>query len=450
MKVGGSKVIKAYFNGNLVFGGKLQDVYVTFTGNQKITVSMPKKYWKGTIEYSLDGYTWNTWSCSAVTSTTDANKIFFRGKGNTYVTGSDAQSFGNGFIVNGTDSSTFEFTVTGDLQNLLDYEVLGAGGTPSAAADCFSYLFYKQNIVGCDPLAMESVPKDGYFYMFAQCSKLVTPPQILAKTVGDSAFCRMFWGSAVTETPEFVFTSIGSYGCNSMFYECTSLKKIHFPSETVTASTYSFDQMFSGCSALEDAGVDIHIKGTTDDNTSNLNYAFMQTFFACKMLKSAPNFYIHSGNPYAMFHSTFMNCSVLETAGNVTMSIAGTGAGYMFYQTFSQCTKLTTPPTMTGVGFGYSSQCYNMFYYCSALNKIYSFRTLGGTKTNVEANSFTGMYYKTQCEVGPAASYGNAYQIVVATVTTASSIYNFTYNGTTPISNVNTGYGTNSEIIMVN
>lgn len=453
MTVGGNKVTTAYFNGQLVFQEVDAEGYVTFTGNQMYTVSMPRKYWDGTMEYSTDGTNWTTWTCSAVTCNSSF-KIYFRGIGNTKVTGSNSTSFYQGFVVSAVSSSSTElsFTVSGDLLNLLDYTKVASGTAISPAQYCFAYLFAGQNITSCSDLTMTSVPKYGYYNMFKTCGMLTVAPTVAAQTVADYGLSCMFYGcSALKETPYLDLVSLSQYACNSMFASCTSLTKINMSETRVTAvASYAYYCMFTGCSALVN-GVpsEIHIGSYDGKATYNLYNIFSSMFESCTMLTTTPDFYVHSGVAVNTFSMAFKGCNSLTTPGSINIvDTASSGTG-MFASMFYRCISLTSLPEMNGVTFGLKNQCDSMFYYCMQLKQIYMFNTLGGTQTTIASGAFVNMFNYTGVTVAAAGTYSTSYQLVLTSVTTEASIYNFT-SGVSPLV-PNTVYSTNAgTIVMVN
>lgn len=460
MTVGGSKVTKAYFNGQLVF--EYSDVgdgdtYVTFTGTQPFVVRMPKKYWEGTIEYSTDLKTWTTWTCANVYSTTENSdyKLYFRGSDNTYVTGNVAGSYSNGFVVTGLDdSTTFTFSVSGDLMTLLDYKKTSRGEIPTADAWCFAYMFYGQNITTCSDIKLDPIPYYGCAYMFYNCTKLESAPNIYVDTLGDGGCYAMFAGcTALLGTGILQFTKVGDSGAYRMYDGCSALKYIRMSGESIKATRYSFANMFNECTGLTDGvPVEIHLAGYTGATTDELSYTCQGMFSGCTSLTTTPSFYIHSGTANATFYCLFKNCtSLVNNLGSFTVDGTGTSNQYMFYYAFYRCTSLTDLPKMNGVTFGCANQCTDMFDFCSSLKKIYSFNKLGGTNKSIGINSFSNMFYNTGVIVAAAGTYSTSYQIVKTTVKTASTIYNYTYKGVTPITDANTVYSTNAEeIVMVN
>ena len=116
--------------------------YLSFIGNEDFTLKTynTTKNWDGTLEYSTDKSTWNTWDGTAISSV--GGKLYLRGNGNTKITGS---SFYHRFVFTGTDA--LKIACEGNIENLLDYETVSAGSHPTMADYCYQYMFY-----GCKAL----------------------------------------------------------------------------------------------------------------------------------------------------------------------------------------------------------------------------------------------------------------------------------------------------------
>lgn len=187
----------------------------------------------GTLEYSTDNSTWNTWDGTGVTAVSDGNNynIYVRGTNNTYCKFEDyAYSvwLGNGFIFSGSNIS-----VSGNIEALLDYQTLANGGHPTMGnsgihGGAFSKLFYNcSNLVDASGLILgaETLVSDCYSNMFEDCSNLVTPPQIMATTLATYCYDCMFYDcTSLTTLPKLNATTLAT-GCYlSMFSTCSNIK----------------------------------------------------------------------------------------------------------------------------------------------------------------------------------------------------------------------------------
>ena len=197
--------------------------YLTFSSPSSFTLSVYNntKNWDGTIEYSTDKTSWNTWAgTSSLTSGLLDGEyvIYLRGIGNTYLN------------LHGTDDR-WQFTgtnisCTGNIENLLDYATVIQGNHPPMATYCYKTLFYN-------------------------CTNLIKAPDLLATTLIEGCYQYMFSGcTGLTETPSLPATTL-AYSCyQSMFEGCTNLTSVPVLPAT-TLANYCYYSMFSGCSKIK-------------------------------------------------------------------------------------------------------------------------------------------------------------------------------------------------------
>lgn len=226
--------------------------YLSFIGNKDFGLKMAydTKNWDGTLEYSTDTITWRTWDGTEISSI--GNKLYLRGIGNTKITGDPEQfaMYSFSFVVD--DPYTSIISCEGNIENLLDYETVIAGGHPTMADYCFAGLF-----IGCIPLATApelpstTLTNGCYMYMFNGCMRLKTAPELPATTLALSCYTGMFNGcTSLTTAPALPATTLAGHCYNSMFYDCTSLTTApELPSTTLAA--FCYNNMFSGCTKIK-------------------------------------------------------------------------------------------------------------------------------------------------------------------------------------------------------
>ena len=197
--------------------------YLSFIGNEDFTLKTynTTKNWDGTLEYSTDTSTWNTWDGAEISSS--GSKLYLRGTGNTKITGTSNTCR---FVLTGT--SALRIACEGNIENLLDYETVSAGGHPTMAAYC-------------------------YAYMFRSCASLTTAPELPATTLTDYCYAYMFQDcTSLTTAPELPATTLIGYCYQYMFYGCTALTTAPaLPAATLVSGCYS--SMFRGCTSLTTA-----------------------------------------------------------------------------------------------------------------------------------------------------------------------------------------------------
>ena len=197
------KVKKAYIGVNgvahLCYGRNKPgiDGALIFIGDTDFRLSTKQGYkiWKGTLQYSTDGTTWNEWDGSLTLSSSD-KKLYLRGIGNTYFCAG-----GLGATTNFVFSNANEIHCYGNIETLLDYQTVLNGSHP--------------------PMSNDSCFRE----MFANCSTLITPPELLSTTLGGSCYDSMFYNcTKLNKLPKIPATTISDYACSSMFKGCSSIK----------------------------------------------------------------------------------------------------------------------------------------------------------------------------------------------------------------------------------
>ena len=169
--------------------------YLSFIGNEDFTLKTNNtiKNWDGELEYSTNKKTWNIWDGTEISSA--GGKLYLRGTGNTKITGNPSNYR---FVFAGTDA--LKIACEGNIENLLDYETVSAGGHPTMAEYCYSS-------------------------MFAGCTSLTTTPSLPATTLAKYCYTGMFDGcTALTTAPALPATTL-AVGCyRNMFRDCSLIK----------------------------------------------------------------------------------------------------------------------------------------------------------------------------------------------------------------------------------
>ena len=267
MFVGNSEVDKVYIGDTLVYESQSTpqptiDTYLTFSSPNSFTLNVADnlKYWDGTLEYSTDKTNWSTWTgTSAISSASDGTKhnLYLRGTGNTKITGSVAGSSAGAWRLNGSNIS-----VSGNIENLLDYATVELGNHPPMAGGVFKVLF-----------AYPSSSPNGNI---TDISQLELPTTTLITDCYRGMFQAL---SAITTAPELPATTLAVNCYYNMFNSCTSLTTApNLPATTLTSQCYEY--MFSGCTALTTAPA---LPATT--LAVNCYYGM---FYNCKALTTAP------------------------------------------------------------------------------------------------------------------------------------------------------------------
>lgn len=344
------------------------DGCVRFHGtNITFSASCP---FNGTVEYSLNGVTWQTYTRGALITATGSD-IFIRGSNNTHWnTGSSHPSVNLG----GTDIS-----ISGKIENLLDYSTVLNNGHPSADNYAFYELFKsKTNIVNAAEFEFPSSGISSYeFYQcFSGCSSLTNAPSLPSTNLAQFCYYGMFTGcTSLVNAPALPATTYYNSCYVGMFAGCTSLVNAPALPATRTSSgaMLSYERMFSGCTSL--------VTAPALRATSNIHYGFM--FSGCTALVNAPALPATSlsGNAYLCM---FYGCTSLVSAPNLPATSLGVNC---YERMFQGCTSLINAPVISAATMN-SSSCLRMFEGCTSLVTAPSLPA-----TTLQINCYQKMFY---------------------------------------------------------
>ena len=226
--------------------------YLTFSSPSSFTLAVADatKHWDGTLEYSTNKTTWDTWdettTLSSATSGSD-NVLYLRGTGNTKF-GYYAEDVDDyiPWVINGTD-----VRCDGNIETLLDYATVEAGQHPVMAEACFGGLFLACKALITPPeLPATTLAAGCYDSMFYGCTSLTQVPALPATTLAEGCYASMFQGcTSLTQVPALPATTLAESCYASMFQSCTSLTQVPALPATTLAS-YCYFYMFYGCPNL--------------------------------------------------------------------------------------------------------------------------------------------------------------------------------------------------------
>jgi hypothetical protein len=189
--------------------------YLTFSSPSAFSIGFLSKNWDGTIKYSTDGFSWNTWDGAYINAalSKDLYKLCICGIDNTIINSNLRSANANSDI-----------WCDGNIETLLDYAKVAEGLHPTMGSGCFKSLF-------------------GGF------KKLANSPVLPAITLADSCYSNMFANSDLFFAPELPATTLASNCYYNMFKECTGLYSAPaLPATTLADSCY--ERMFIGCTRL--------------------------------------------------------------------------------------------------------------------------------------------------------------------------------------------------------
>lgn len=221
--------------------------YLSFIGNEDFTLKTynTTKNWNGTLEYSTDTTTWNTWNGTEISSS--GSKLYLRGTGNKKITGNSSNYR---FVFTGTD--TLKIACEGNIENLLDYDTVSAGGHPTMSGSCYDSMFRDCTSLTTAPeLPATRLNYSCYSSMFRGCTSLTTAPALPATRLEGYCYYYMFSNcTSLTMAPELPVTSLTSYCCGYMFRGCTSLTTVpELPATSLY--DYCYYGMFRDCSLIK-------------------------------------------------------------------------------------------------------------------------------------------------------------------------------------------------------
>ena len=403
MTIGGSKVTKAYFNGQLVFEESATVVtdenspYVKFT-TEGVAFTMAKaNTWDGDgLEYSTDAKTWKTYTAgentdAAYDSDTGQYAIYFRGSRNTALckSGTTAPFLFGCTTVTG-------YNVSGNLYALLDYKTVAGGKIPDMVDYCFYHLFYNQSTllkVDCW-LNATTIPAHAYDGMFMKCSKLYRPPVLKGTTVGEYGMYQMFEECKYLENmaqTTFDYTTVASHGMEEMFMDSGLTQAIPF-ANAVSLSESACYCMYKNCSSLQYGAEELKLTQVGDSCC-----AYMYSM--CDQLQTAMDIVIEADTcgSYA-FSNCYESCSAMTDAGSIDMNYTDvSGANGVFTCMYSDCTALEKLPGFFSISIA-NDICTYMFTGCKSLKEVYSFMSIGRNITTVNGDInyyFYGMFVNT-------------------------------------------------------
>ena len=344
----------------LTFEAKEDGVEVTFTKAS----TLPDL----SIEYSLNGGTWTTYTTS-ITLTNIGDKVSFRGNNASYAKNRNVYS---------TFSCSADCYIYGNVMSLIDKDNFATNTTLDVNASySFCKLFINNTHIfshDTKPLLLPATTLNAmcYFYMFYGCSNLTQAPALPATTLANGCYMWMFDGCHLTEAPELHATTLTESCYYGMFSGCTVLTIAHeLPATTLANDCYH--SMFSGCTSLTTAPV---LPATT---LANYCYAYM--FQGCTSLITAPELPATTLANYC-YANMFHNCTSLTTAPELP---ATTLANDCYAYMFQGCTSLTTAPELPAPTL--ESNCYyRMFLGCTHLNKVTCLATSGINSNNSTTN----------------------------------------------------------------
>ena len=165
--------------------------YLTFTHSSDFYIYIPSKQWEGPVEYYTGNGVWaacNKGKVSSVRGVKNNYVLYMRGTGNSKITGNSSNY--------AWQLSKPGISCTGNIENLLDYSTVKAGGHPVMANFCFAYMFYAHNtrvsLSTAPSLPATTLSHGCYSSMFETCNLLTTLPSLPATVLPENCYNSMF------------------------------------------------------------------------------------------------------------------------------------------------------------------------------------------------------------------------------------------------------------------
>ena len=303
-------------------------------GSFSLRTYQQNQIWDGTVEYSTNGTTWNTWTGSYIHASPSYKKIFLRGTNNTYFNGTTASSSNNKRFV--IESNGYPVYTYGNIETLLDYQTVANGGHPVMANNCFRNVFRSCSTLSKAPELPATTLSNGcYSFMFHGCTGLTTAPVLPATSLVENCYNSMFYNcTGLTTAPVLPATSLAENCYRAMFNGCTGLTTAPVLPAT-TLATYCYAYMFSNCTGLTTAPV---LPATT---LAIDCYYFM---FSNTGLTTAPVLPATTLAVYC-YSCMFYNCTALTAIPSLP---ATTLADYCYTSMFLGCTNVKISDTQSG------------------------------------------------------------------------------------------------------
>ena len=230
------------------------------------------------------------------------------------------------------------------------------GRCPRGTYSPFDYLTF----VFSGTSANTRIVADGYLYKLIGSGKEKLTTLNKYDGANTAAFANLFSGCTMLSEANLNLCATGlSFNAyKDLFNGCTAL--------TNTPEINILEQgaecakgMFYGCSNIADAS------NITVSSSTYGSFSFSGAFYGCSSLKTGPSLYCDSGLvAYCACRNMFGNCNSLTGVGGNfnNVQLQSEACEYMFYG----CTALTTPMPIS-IALVDSKSCYHMFSSCESL-----------------------------------------------------------------------------------
>ncbi|MGI6086470.1 MAG: leucine-rich repeat protein [Kiritimatiellia bacterium] len=329
-------------------------MYLTFSSANAFTITPQTNSWNGRLYYSTNATNWSIFTtngANAANNGSGAYRLYLCGSGNNRISEDSVNA--SGWTIN----ASAPVACSGNIETLLDYTTVAAGGHPVMGAHCFANLFKEWTALTQAPALPATNMADGcYRFMFSGCTGLTNTPALPATNLASSCYLGMFQDcTGLTGAPLLQATTLATSCYGSMFRGCSGLTNAPaLPAETLASYCYSY--MFYGCTGLTQAP---NLPATT-----LTNFCYGSMFRDCTGLRNAPALPAETLASYC-YSYMFDGCSALANAPKLS---ATTLFDSCYTYMFRGCTNLTSAPKLSATTL--APYCYRyMFADCTSLTE---------------------------------------------------------------------------------
>ena len=288
---------------------------LVFQSDSKFALSIKYRERTRLIEYSTDGFNWNTAGEDSIPAANNGRKyiVLVRGRGNAdapYIS-MNAQS-----VVD----------CLGDARNLLDFTI---PDSIQLAEYCFNEAFSGCTSLRTAPeLPATTLARSCYASMFSDCTNLVQAPALPATTLAVNCYTSMFYGcTSLAQAPALPAITLAVNCYASMFSDCTGLVQAPaLPATTLAEGCYN--EMFYGCTSLAQAPA---LPATILEN-----YCYAGMFNGCISLVQAPELPA-TALANRCYNGMFLGCTSLVNAPELPAAVL---TDYCYENMFAGCAQL--------------------------------------------------------------------------------------------------------------
>ena len=360
--------------------------YITFSSTNTFTITPQKVSWNGALYASTDTTNWVNFTTLGVEAADNGSgeyRLYLCGVSNTHITGAaDSLAW--------TITAEGKVACSGNIETLLDHEIVTNGEHPAMDAYCFANLFKGCTaLINAPTLWATKLFDSCYYNMFNSCTGLTEAPALTAIMLATNCYNGMFCGcTGLAQAPELPATTLATACYGYMFYNCTGLTEAPaLPATTLADRCY--DYMFRGCTGLTQA---------PELPATNLsNYCYYNLFNRCTGLTEPPAL------PATMlaekcYDGMFSFCTGLT---NVPALPATTLAPYCYSYMFQGCTELRRLPVLPATNL--ANSCYQyMFNNCTGIDLN---TAPPGTPWSIPADAVEATNWNTNMFAGTGGSF---------------------------------------------